>query len=244
MPGTEDFANKVEIAHRFFLGTGSTYDLTVHLWTLGLDRWWKTRILDKVPSGPRRILDQACGTGILTFLMARKFPCCEIVGVDLHREYLSEAMRKARAMSITNVQFVQGLAEEVSLRGPFDCITSSYLAKYARLDRLVAGARRMLRPGGILIMHDFTYPRSRFVSRILGSYFRLMQTLGSPAFPQWKNVFSELEGFLRQTRWVTELVDSLVANAFKAIRVRSITLGLGTLVYAANTSPPGRVGMA
>lgn len=53
-------------------------------------------ILDKVPKGSRQILDQACGTGILTFKIARKFPHCRVIGVDLQDEYISIARKKLK----------------------------------------------------------------------------------------------------------------------------------------------------
>ena len=57
------------IVSDFFTGTGSTYDLIVNLFTYGADRYWKSRMLQMVPSS-REILDLACGTGILTFKLA------------------------------------------------------------------------------------------------------------------------------------------------------------------------------
>ena len=226
-----------EIAHRFFVGTASTYDFTVKLWTLGLDRWWKQRLVDRIPSCPTRILDQACGTGILTLRIARRFPHCEVIGVDLHQEYLIQAIRKAKALKINNIQFVQGFAEEVFFKGKWDCVISSYLAKYVHVEKLVTGARRMLRPGGLLIVHDFTYPHNPFIAHILDVYFRLMQTFGSPFFPEWKPAFFELKGFLRQSHWVETLVDSLQRNIFRGIRVQHFTFGISTIVHATNMMP-------
>lgn len=224
-----------ETAHRFFAGTASTYDVTVHLWTLGLDRWWKRRLVDRIPPHPNRILDQACGTGILTFRLAQMFPHCEIFGVDLHQEYLFQAMRKAKALKVHNIQFVQGFAEEVFFKEKWDCITSSYLAKYACTEKLVERASQMLRPGGMFIAHDFTYPRNAFVAHILGGYFRLMQVFGSPFFPEWETAFFELKGFLRQSHWVESLVDSLHRAGFTAVGVQHFTLGISTIVHAAHT---------
>jgi demethylmenaquinone methyltransferase/2-methoxy-6-polyprenyl-1,4-benzoquinol methylase len=56
------------------------------------------------------------------------------------------------------VDFILGRAEDVVLDRSCDCITSSYLAKYAELGTLILNAEKMLRPGGLIIMHDFTYP--------------------------------------------------------------------------------------
>jgi demethylmenaquinone methyltransferase/2-methoxy-6-polyprenyl-1,4-benzoquinol methylase len=224
----------VEIAHRFFAGTASTYDLTVHFWTLGLDWWWKKRIIDRIPPVPQGILDQGCGTGILTFQMAQSFPNCRVIGVELHKEYISLAAKKANALGLNNVQLILGRAEDVVLRERFDCITSSYLSKYAEMEELIRGAKKMLREGGLLIMHDFTYPRNRLAARILGGYFRFMQTFGRCGFPQWEIAFYELEDFIRQSRWVPELVTSLKWHEFRCIRVERLFLGIATIVSAKN----------
>ena len=76
---------RVELVHHFFAGTGDTYDQMVNLWTIGFDLWWKKRILEKIPRTAEGIIDQACGTGILTLKMAQKFPQAQVIGVELRR---------------------------------------------------------------------------------------------------------------------------------------------------------------
>lgn len=232
LQGRAETVSGLRAAHRFFAGTASSYDLTVHVWTLGLDRLWKKKILAKIPPVPERMIDQACGTGILTLQMARRYPGCKIVGVDLHRDYITLAARKAGMMGLGNVHWVQGRAEDVVLRGRYDAITSSYLAKYAELDRLVRTCGRMLRTGGVLVMHDFTYPRRRILTHALGLYFRIMRAVGGRTLPEWRIVFNELEDFLRQSRWVSGLISALQRNGFGMIRREELTLGFSTIVSA------------
>ena len=158
---------EIDLVERFFSATGSTYDHMANLCTLGFDIWWKRKILEKIPSGgPLQIIDQACGTGILTLKIARRLPHCRVIGVELREEYLSIAREKLQQLGLHNVELILGRAEDVFLEGSFDCITSSYLAKYADIDRLVAGAKRMLRSGGLLIMHDSSYPPNPYFARM------------------------------------------------------------------------------
>jgi demethylmenaquinone methyltransferase/2-methoxy-6-polyprenyl-1,4-benzoquinol methylase len=225
------------LAHRFFRGTGATYDLMVNLGTIGFDRWWKKKIVDRIPAAPRGILDQACGTGILTFKIARKFPACRIVGVELREEYIRIAREKAAARPLNNVAFIIGRAEDVFLNADFDCITSSYLAKYAEIGKLVSNAKRMLRNEGLLIVHDFTYPPGRQFARLWKLYFRLLQTAGSRRYPQWRTVFYELPQLLRSTGWVGELIETLQKNAFTDITLEPLTFGSSSLVTARRRAP-------
>lgn len=220
-------------AQRFFAGTGPSYDVIVNLCTLGFDVRWKKDILSRIPPDATAIVDQACGTGILTFRIARRFPDCRITGVELRDEYLDIARAKAGAMKLKNVEFALGRAEEVRVDGPIDCITSSYLAKYAELESLVRNAKAMLRPGGALVMHDFTYPSGAgFARKTWEFYFRMLQTVGPRAFPEWKTIFDELPEFLRQTVWVAELRQALEEQGFTAIRVESLTWGASAVVTA------------
>ncbi len=229
--------SRVELVHRFFSGTGPTYDFIVNLCTLGFDRCWKKEILERIPKGSNRILDQACGTGILTFQIARKFPHSRVIGVDLLEEYLRIAKEKARREHVQNVEFILGKAEDVLLRETFDCITSSYLAKYAQLGSLTQNVRKMLRKRGVLIMHDFTYPSNQTFARLWEFYFQILRSVGRWKYPQWGTIYNDLPELLRETKWVPELIESLRKNAFSDIHLKSLTFGTAAIVTAMNGAP-------
>jgi demethylmenaquinone methyltransferase / 2-methoxy-6-polyprenyl-1,4-benzoquinol methylase len=227
-PGSENCG--MAAVRRFFPGTGPTYDQIVNLCTLGFDRHWKRRIMEKVPRDATWIMDQACGTGILTCKIALKFPYSQVVGVDILDEYILRAKRKAALKGLSNVEFILGRAEEVRVRQSFDCITSSYLAKYADIPSLIRNASTMLRHGGVLVMHDFTYPRNRLVAPAWELYFALLQTLGVLLYPQWKPAFQGLPDFLRQTSWKSDLIGCLEVNGFSDLTAEPLTLGTALLV--------------
>jgi demethylmenaquinone methyltransferase/2-methoxy-6-polyprenyl-1,4-benzoquinol methylase len=232
--------SKLETVHRFFSGTGFSYDQVALLCTLGFDRLWKKKIIDKIPRRPRRILDQASGTGILTFEIARRFPDCEVIGVELRDEYLSIAKEKARALRTGNVRFILGRAEDVVPDGAFDCITSSYLAKYADLEILLAQAGRMLCPGGLIIMHDFTYPTHSLFRSGWQTYLAILRLVGTKIYPEWRTAFHELPGFLRETRWLTESIALLTEQGFRNLEVETLTFGTSAIVTARKPAGPPR----
>lgn len=223
---------RLELVERFFSGTGFSYDRMVRLGTSGLDARWKRLMLECLPENPARVVDQGCGTGIVTIAIASRHPLCRVTGVELREEYLLYAKAKARLLGLTNVDFVLGRAEDVVIDEACDCITSSYLAKYADLPLLVSHAEKMLRRGGLLIMHDFTYPSSALFAQIWRWYFASLRLISRRLFPEWGNVFSELPQLLRQTRWLEELPRSLRAVGFGNIQVKSLFFGTAALVTA------------
>jgi demethylmenaquinone methyltransferase / 2-methoxy-6-polyprenyl-1,4-benzoquinol methylase len=222
----------VLLADRFFAGTGVTYDLMVNLCTLGMDWWWKREILNALPIDPKYIVDQACGTGILTFKIALKFPRCRVLGVELRNEYLCIARKKAANLKLTNVGFILGRAEDILSETPCDCITSSYLVKYAELQKLIPNAKKMLRSGGSLILHEFIYPRNKTFARLWELYFRLLQTVGSKLYPTWRTIFHELPVLLHYSQWLSELMEALRTYGFVDITIRRLTFGTSVIVTA------------
>ena len=213
---------KLEIVHRFFAGTGSTYDFMVNVATFGIDRLWKRRIVDLIPPNPSRILDLACGTGILTLDLARRYPSCQVVGVELRDEYLRLAREKVSRLGLTNVEFVLSSAEDYDSQTPYDAVVSSYLAKYADLSRLTSNGKRMLKDSGLLLMHDFTYPPSSLVW-LWRIYFWVLQHVGTPFFPTWREIYFGLPKLIQETRWVAEFPATLQEHGFQDIQREDLT---------------------
>jgi demethylmenaquinone methyltransferase/2-methoxy-6-polyprenyl-1,4-benzoquinol methylase len=223
---------QLERVHRFFKGTGPSYDFMVNVATLGIDRLWKRKILDRLPPNPQRVLDLACGTGISTIVIADRFPDCHVVGVELREEYLEIAKRKVQEKAIQNIELVLSRAEDYTADLPFDCITSSYLAKYADLSSLTRSSRQMLKEGGILIMHDFTFPPKPYLVWVWRFYFWLLQNVGTPFFPAWKEIYNGLPRLIEETRWIHELTDALETNQFQNITMEYLTVYGSAIVSA------------
>ena len=224
--------SRTVLAERFFSENSATYEHIANVSTLGLDGWWKRKVLNKIPQHANRIIDQACGTGLLTFKIARRFPLCRIVGVDLQDEYLGIAKTKAETLRLTTVEFIHGKAEDVVLEGDFDCITSCYLAKYADLSVLVDHAHGMLREGGMFIMHELTYPTGLGCAFFWNMHFKLLQAYGKWKHPEWGIALHELPICLQETIWIDELVDALKANRFSDINIEYLAFGASAIVSA------------
>ncbi|MEM4207297.1 MAG: methyltransferase domain-containing protein, partial [Candidatus Nitrosocaldus sp.] len=144
-------------AIRFFKHTSSTYDRVVRLTTFGQDAVWKRVMLRFVPEGDYTALDLACGTGILTLALRGKVS--RVYGLDLMYNSLVIANSKARNLN-HDIVLLNAAAEFVPLRdGTVDIITASYLAKYCDIEKVVMECKRLLRSDGIVVMHDFTYPK-------------------------------------------------------------------------------------
>jgi demethylmenaquinone methyltransferase/2-methoxy-6-polyprenyl-1,4-benzoquinol methylase len=224
--------SRLALVERFFQGTGRSYDLMVNAATFGIDRLWKRRIVQLIPPHARRVADLACGTGISTLAIARKLPHCQVIGVELRDEYLQVAREKVHRLGLANIELVLSRAEDYHSDVPFDCVSSSYLAKYADLPRLVHNAWDMLEPGGLFLAHDFTYPPKRHLVHLWRLYFKTLQRLAGPMFPAWREIYHGLPQLIEQTRWLEELPAELQQKGFAEIRREDLTLYGSAIVTA------------
>ena len=214
---TNRAGERLELVHRLFAGTGRTYDCMVNVTTFGLDRLWKARLVGRVPPSSSRVLDLGCGTGISTFAVARRYRDCVVVGVELREEYIVRARRKQEKLGLTNVEFVLCRAEDYRSVELFDCVLSSYLVKYVDIDSLTKTTRSMLKEGGVLLMHDFTYPPPGF-RWLWHTHFWLLQHVAGPFFPRWRTMYYGLPSLIKQSQWMRELEHALRENGFSDIR--------------------------
>jgi len=220
-----DMATGVKLAQSFFNKDNSgSYDRLVKLATLGQDLNWKKKLIESVPKGSL-VLEMACGTGILTSLLKQNNNI--IYGIDLTFEYLSTLGQKK-----IEIESINGTAEFLPFQSRFfDCIVASYLPKYVNLNFLAGECRRVLRKGGILILHDFTYPKRLAYQLAWKIYFRIIKTLWR-FDRKWKSVFNGLDNLITNNHWDSEIDSILKSNDFGHIHKEYQTFETSAIVSA------------
>ena len=135
------------IAHR--------YDLANSLLSLGCDSFWRANVAARVSRWtPADILDLATGSGVLAHEIKRQIPGARIVGADFCAPMLAVARRRG----IKELVIADGLALPF-LDGRFDVVTIAFgLRNMASYETALCEVRRGLRPGGHLVILDFSLP--------------------------------------------------------------------------------------
>jgi demethylmenaquinone methyltransferase/2-methoxy-6-polyprenyl-1,4-benzoquinol methylase len=159
------------------------YDLLNSLMSAGLHHRWRSRAADvaALASGDS-VLDVCCGTGDLAFELAgRVAPGGHVIGCDFSEPMLDLARDKAEERGATGVRFEW--ADALSLpydAGRFDAVTVGFgVRNFADRDRGLSELARVLRPGGKLIVLEFTKPRRPPFSTFYALWFdRLAPILG------------------------------------------------------------------
>jgi demethylmenaquinone methyltransferase / 2-methoxy-6-polyprenyl-1,4-benzoquinol methylase len=207
------------LVKQFFENTAVSYEKIVSLTTFGRDSYWKREIIKKIPKCGS-ILDLACGTGILTFKIAEKFPDAKITGVDITESFLNVAREKLK--SNHKISFILEDAEKIDLTTKFDCITSSYIPKYCIPNILIEKCLNHLNPGGKIILHDFTYPQNAVIRGLWSLYFIILKIFGR-LIPNWKDVFENLPKLVKLNNWVDDYGNIMKRNGLQ-VEIQFLTL--------------------
>lgn len=160
------------------------YDLMNDLMSLGIHRLWKRAAIEL--SGVRRghrVLDLAAGTGDLTERFAGVVgPDGLVVSSDINAAMLGRGRdRLTDAGVVGNVAYVQANAERLPFAdNRFDCISIGFgLRNVTHKERALAAMCAALKPGGRVLILEFSHPTSVPLQRLYDLYsFNLLPVLG------------------------------------------------------------------
>lgn len=165
-----------------FDSVAKRYDLMNDLMSLGLHRYWKRfAIAVARPRAGERMLDVASGSGDLALALARAVgPRGEVWATDVNRSMLEQGRDRLLDEGVV-APAVQCDAERLPFpAGRFDCVTVGFgLRNMTHKERALAEMARVLRPGGRLVVLEF----SRVWAPLQPAYdlysFRVLPWLGS-----------------------------------------------------------------
>lgn len=192
------------------------------------DPGWAAAIARIAPPQGLRVADIGCGGGIYSTALAR-MGAAHVTGIDFSARMVQDARDRAAALGVANVAFAQGEAERTDLpTGGVDLVLERALIHHLpSLEDAFAEARRILRPGGVLLIQDRTMddvlaPPS--AEHLRGWFFALFPRLADveadrrPAAEQVEVALSAAGFSLAGTHRLTELrrtygdVDALRAD--------------------------------
>lgn len=174
MPETAELFDKV----------AKHYDALNTLFSLGIDRLWRKRLVEQI-EGSRRSLDIATGTAEVAIETARKFNDCRVTGLDPSMGMLTLARRKISTPSESlSISLVQGAAEYLPFRDDaFDSATIAFGIRNT-MDPIksLQEMRRVISPEGKIAILEFAIPKNRFISPIYLFYFQNVLPLVGSVF--------------------------------------------------------------
>jgi len=213
------------VAHR--------YDLANHLLSFNIDRYWRARtvrrVREKLLRPDARVLDICCGTGdlVLALEAARH---ATVLGSDFCHPMLVGAQRKIERRQARAVLFEADALRLPVRDGSLDVLTVAFgfrnLANYsAGLEEM----RRVLRPGGVAAILEFSRPPNAAFRALYEFYSRRVLPWIGGALSGSRDAYRYLPESVRKFPSADELAEQMKLAGFADVRYEYLTFGITAL---------------
>jgi demethylmenaquinone methyltransferase/2-methoxy-6-polyprenyl-1,4-benzoquinol methylase len=210
------------------------YDFLNHLLSMNIDRWWRARTVSRVShvlSKPgARVLDICCGTGDLMLALKAKGKSANVYGSDFCHPMLVAARRKVEQRRVKSDLFEGDALGLPVADQSFDVITVAFgfrnLANYQHgFEELF----RILKPGGLAAILEFSTPPNALMARLYAFYSRaILPTIGGMISGS-KDAYTYLPESVRKFPGAVDLASQMRDAGFANVRFERMTAGIVAL---------------
>jgi len=204
------------------------YVVTNHVLSLGTDILWRKKVGKMVKAWePSDILDVATGTGDLALQMQRDCPDAKVTGADFCEEMLAHAAKRGVKKTVVADALKMPFDDD-----SFDVLTVAFgLRNMASWPGALEEMRRVIRPGGHLLVLDFSLPTGIlrtpyhfYLNKILPKIAGVMTGEG--------DAYEYLAGTIEQFPSGAKMTDLIESTGWKDAQCRPLSFGVAS-VYTA-----------
>jgi len=220
---------------RMFGQIARRYDLMNHLLSLNVDRYWRRRAVKTVPPvGDAPVLDLCTGTGDLALAYERAGRGrVTVVASDFCHEMLVIGREKSRRRGAGGqLAFVEADAQRLPFPdNSFQIVSVAFgLRNVADADRALAEMTRVCRPGGRVVVLEFTTPRRQPLRSIYLWYFRhVLPRLGQLVARNREGAYNYLPASVNEFAAYEALAERMQAAGLGEVCFYPLTCGVATL---------------
>jgi len=216
-----------------FGSVASKYDVMNDAMSLGIHRVWKDAMMDWLAPRPgQRLLDVAGGTGDIAFRFLERAGRGHATVLDLTEPMLTEGRQRAEAAALgADLDWVVGDAMALPFASSsFDVYTISFgIRNVTRPEDALAEAFRVLRPGGRLMVLEFSRIPNELMQKVYDLYsFNIIPRLGQVVAGD-RDSYQYLVESIRRFPDQDTFLDMLRAAGFEHARYRNLSMGIACL---------------
>jgi len=226
--------NKKQQVSEMFNRIALTYDFLNHFLSAGIDRHWRKRavkILGNIES--KTILDVAAGTGDFSIEAAKCNPR-KITGIDLSEKMLAVGRKKILKKKLEAViKLVQGDCEALPFSdNNFDAVTVGFgVRNFMNPLKGLKEINRVLKPGGKLVVLEFSKPKNYFVSKVFNFYFRTFCPFIGGIISSDRKAYRYLQTSVADFPDGKEFLSLMETAGFSGTLQQKLTFGIASIYY-------------
>jgi demethylmenaquinone methyltransferase/2-methoxy-6-polyprenyl-1,4-benzoquinol methylase len=211
------------------------YDLLNGLLSFGTHKGWRRKCVKKLAAlKPKYILDVATGTGDFAIASARLNPE-KIVGIDISEGMMKFGREKLKKQNLDKlIELKLGDAETVDFPdNSFDAITVGFgVRNFENLEKGLTNLNRVLKPGGKIVILEFSYPRNFPVKQFYNFYFTYITPLIGKMVSKDTRAYSYLPESVKAFPNNEDFVMVMEKCGFKKASFKTLSFGVAAIYEA------------
>lgn len=236
IPYGQSNAGKKQQVATMFNNISGKYDFLNHFLSFGIDKMWRRKAISTLRGlKPESILDVATGTGDFALESIKILKPKQVIGIDISEGMLAIANEKIEKQGLQNLFDVElGDCEELRFEeGTFDAVTVAFgVRNFENLHQGLLNICRVLRPGGQVVILEFSNPRKFPIKQLYSFYSkRIMPTIGK-FFSKDSRAYAYLPESIIQFPDGEEFTSCLKDAGFRKAASRPQTFGICTIYVA------------
>ncbi len=239
VPDTQ--SEKQEYVRSLFDRIAYRYDFLNHFLSCGFDIIWRRQSIRLLADrSPKAVLDLATGTGDLA-ITAATILNATVTGLDISTEMLKIAEEKVRRRGLHHrITFKRGRAEQLDYDAQsFDAVTVAFgVRNFANVQQGLREMCRVLRPGGVAMVLEFSKPRVFLFRSVYGFYFRHILPFLAGVISKSRASYEYLPASVQQFPDGNDFLALLSSAGFARTESYPLTLGIATIYLGFKDSSP------
>ena len=218
---------------KLFDRIAKTYDGLNHGLSFNIDRRWRRKAVEQLRP-VEKVLDVAIGTADLAIEAIRRGKAHEVTGIDLSREMMAYGQQKCNKAKIDDIMFVYGDAQKMPFEdNAFDAVTCAFGCRnFSDLDKGLKEMWRVLKPGGQVVILEFSYPQNKFIRWIYDLYFTYIMPVVGRLVSRDKSAYTYLNRSVKNFCWGEAFTRHLHDAGFVKEHFEPLTFGI-SMIYTA-----------
>jgi demethylmenaquinone methyltransferase / 2-methoxy-6-polyprenyl-1,4-benzoquinol methylase len=232
LPYKNDTSGKKQQVARMFDTISGNYDFLNHFLSFGVDIGWRKKAIQLLKQeNPKLILDVATGTGDFA-IQALKLNPEKVIGIDISEGMLDVGRKKMIERGYDKViELRSGDSENLPFEeNKFDAIIVAFgVRNFENLQKGLAEMLRVLKPGGRVVVLEFSKPTAWYFKPIYQFYFKFITPAIGKAFSKDSEAYSYLPESVKafpDGKDFTAILDRL---GYKNTSCRPLTFGISSL---------------
>ena len=213
-----------------FTSIAPRYDFLNRLLSIGQDRYWRKRAIDFLNLiNNDLILDVATGTGDMILEVAKRNPSIRIFGLDFNQRMLELGRLKINKSGYRNyVSFQIGSGECLPFfDNSFDGVVCAFgIRNFADVQLGLCEFYRVLKPGGRLVVLEFSVPHNQILGMVYDFYFNLILPKVGNLISGHSNAYTYLPESVANFPNQKEFNILIESSGFKNVSLLELSFGI------------------